>query len=1497
MWVSSITLGILVLLVIILRIFANGSGLAEIVTANLNGEIRGRVTARSIEWPLHSIYVLATGGWLPVTARGVTVRDAEGNIVISAEYAYAELDVHPAIFGNHDLHFRNMQVDCAIPSGKTVEVCPYAHIRETVFQGVSVVSLVSAFYPRTGPQFNAGVRASADQSFHLHDYQVEEASLDFTFPYLEIHVEGTSVKGGNLHSRNSDPLRSRLTYSLSPKATKATIQAGGKTLRVRDIHVATLAQEPEPDDREGPAPSIRWDITARSLAGGLINFQGGWLHYWDNPLKGNYQISLDIANSGDILEHLTNGIAQGRESTLRLQVAGSAMVPTISLQSQKLDVVIPFTNQPLALHVPEANASFELATKSGNLTEARARGTNNNGELAVRGAFELSPAKFDVIVDIARAINLYEQIPIAARGILQTNKTVQLRGNLRATGGMSSQYIDNMDLRLGKARVQGALRLENGTMARTRSLQLRIGKTTIYSQKGSPSWYDLSEKQWNLNLGFQSQDLPRWLRHFNVPPVAEAIDTGTLTVQGTPSAPIANAKFSLSGIPVVGTAQSEVVYENDQLKIRKLVSNTMGGQISATGNVRVPHPAAMEQIRASLRNIHLSQMPKLGPILGGVASGNATIRGPVGDPHRWRSNFSIEATGLTIADDEYSRARITGNIATGGSQKVHLYAKRKEGGIFDTTALLRSNRRLAGKIAIEKLPLETLTLLGGAKDSPLGGILSTALDVGGSLHAPTLAGTIHLGKAWFRSGFLGNPTIHIQPTRHGVRFQGTLLQGRISFAGTLDNRPPYDMQITVHFHQLEVDQFNLSFARQYGLRGWATGELTLRMPLQHGNLLQHVRGTLLIQDLVALLDKEDSSGRPTTLTLRNKTPFQIDYDGKQARLTTPTAEDRVVFAGPTGDFTVRASGNFNALALHLSGIIDVDLLAPYLSEYLDELTGRVTVEVHVTGPASQPTIQAIADFHQVTLKPTGQETRVSIPSGIVDIRNHQISFTNLRVLVADEVSSEQSELFVRGGVKLAEFIPQVWAVSLEGRLAGAMLLVAAPQAFSAASGSAALSVALIGTGTVPPIDGRLTFDTHDAPLRITPRGVRRELRMTSGSIKFTSLDEEDQELELENIEAWVDDEGYLTAIRGVVGLISWSPADVDVTFSARALPLRVPENLELNLGVDDFRVYGDSSGLVCEGVVEISDGRYFRDFDFTELLTPKRTTETTTPYYQSIPLIATMEIDNVEIEVPRFTVNNNIAVIDLSGRVTVSGTPAAPILDGSIEVENGTFDLPLFRTKFTRTEGTVSFSRLRRFPKETPSLDIRSEADYQDPSGQQHLITLELRGPLSELAWNLYSDTGLNKGQTTTLLTLGRTPEEVRSSLGDEAIGKDPTQPDSLNEENSYDQFVREITGQFISLLIDDKLRELTAFEVSCLEISSSSIRMCLEKEFSRNLRFSTEFEKTPLGLGADGKLELRILDGTSLGGELRWRRFEDETKQNLTDLRFQLVHRLPVIP
>jgi hypothetical protein len=277
-----VIIGLAVVLVLgaafgLLRAKFEGEDLGDNIASILNKRMRGRIEIGSVEWSTSSLKKVVTGGWVPVTIRNVRVWDdcalsaqatederatlgtgdpnedctpddqpdrdpaskrKPRKLLLRTELVTAEIDAHAIMFGNHDFVFRNVWVHGGEALlEQTREPYPlHAYDR-------TIVSIVTAFYPRNAAGFRAGIYADAPPPiFDLRDIHI--AGLNLTLhmqPYsMTAHdqigyaftgrLEGVDVDAGPDPANNAylymdptDPLVAKFYVRLSVAAKRARI--------------------------------------------------------------------------------------------------------------------------------------------------------------------------------------------------------------------------------------------------------------------------------------------------------------------------------------------------------------------------------------------------------------------------------------------------------------------------------------------------------------------------------------------------------------------------------------------------------------------------------------------------------------------------------------------------------------------------------------------------------------------------------------------------------------------------------------------------------------------------------------------------------------------------------------------------------------------------------------------------------------------------------------------------------------------------------------------------------------------------------------------------------------------------------------------------------------------------------------------------------------------------------------------------------------------------
>lgn len=869
--------------------------------------------------------------------------------------------------------------------------------------------------------------------------------------------------------------------------------------------------------------------------------------------------------------------------------------------------------------------------------------------------------------------------------------------------------------------------------------------------------------------------------------------------------------------------------------------------------------------------------------------------------------------------------------------------------------------RLGGTIALEDIPLTVLEPIIG-KDK-LGGMASATLHLSGSPEAPQATGAIELLRGFAMGAFLGDTQLAVEPAttengQPGVSVKGSALAGRLAIAATLGTALPYALDAKVTVHRLEVDPF-VDLAKVTGLddplTAWASGTIALKTELAPKSGKAAPDAWVELTELEATLQHRAADGRLTPLTLsarpqkdRPAVSLHVTPDLLEVACRDGRTPCNTVLATPVGDIEVAGHATTSEVTLRASGTLDVGRLAVLFDTVVDDLRGKAAFFAQVSGTIKQPKVEVSLDLEpkdardMIQLRPVGTDTVVRIPGGLVKYANGALGFNAVTVdVVEDENVNEHNQLVLHGALQLDGLKPSAWGLYVEGRIAGRLLTLVAPAKIAQASGAVTIgppscasddpneaapetcgALTLTGKGPLPLIDGTLSFGGRDG-LRIIPRaGLRRELTFDRGSIDIRTDVTPDEhrtytidigDVYGEGFGATMSiDQGEVSRIEGQIQLVDGAPS-AHVTLDASNIPMRIPGTLDLTLSAERIRFdyrdghlsVGCASGRPNEncGEIKLVNGLFTRSYELTDAVKPTPSTTATTPFWEDPANAWLRDADlDLQIDVQKFSVKNNIAdPIDLHGQsLRLTNNPADPRLSGTISVDRGTFRIPATRANFTRTTGTVTFSSTESIAN--PRIEVTSDADYRDLTGQDHVVTLTITGPLANLSWDLKTSTGYNKSQTLALLVLGRNPEQLRRSLGDQAIGQDPTRVDPTTNPSASaaDQLVKDLAGDWVSGLVGSSLTRLTRIDVLRFELGFGAIGIQAEKRFFENFSLVGEAEITTRGNTENFRgvvrTPWRLLLPTSsieLQGSYLRKDFLDPAELDITDGQARLVWKL----
>jgi hypothetical protein len=473
---------------------------------------------------------------------------------------------------------------------------------------------------------------------------------------------------------------------------------------------------------------------------------------------------------------------------------------------------------------------------------------------------------------------------------------------------------------------------------------------------------------------------------------------------------------------------------------------------------------------------------------------------------------------------------------------------------------------------------------------------------------------------------------------------------------------------------------------------------------------------------------------------------------------------------------------------------------------------------------------------------------------------------------------------------------------------------------------------LSGKGPRPTISGTLVFDPPplcpaqwkpDAqldqadcrkpgelprPITIIPRYLQHEIALAGGTIGLETETVNDQRIYklsvLSDIKMSIDGEGsVMVRADGSAELRDGNIAKLFLSVDADNLNYKPPGgkiNLTLSAtGVTISRPDAKSNLQISNrqsGGITITDGFYHQDFEIADTIQSLATaTPPVTPVWDASSLLGNAELD-LDVTVGKFALKSNISGIEMSGKnLKLSETPRDPRLSGSIKVVNGSFRFPGMRARFTRTTGTINFSPDQKASE--PELSVTSEADYRDLTGQDHVITLSIDGKVGALRWDLRTSTGYNKSQTVALLLLGRNPEQLRRSLGDQILGSNINNIDpTTNPTQGFaDQIVKDLAGDWVSDLLENSLTRLTGLDVLRIEVGFGSIGLHIEKKLAENVNAIVTYEQTIRGNTINARGELKTPYKISVQGGYLSKTFNDPAEQDIVDVSVKTVfHLLP---
>ncbi len=648
------------------------------------------------------------------------------------------------------------------------------------------------------------------------------------------------------------------------------------------------------------------------------------------------------------------------------------------------------------------------------------------------------------------------------------------------------------------------------------------------------------------------------------------------------------------------------------------------------------------------------------------------------------------------------------------------------------------------------------------------------------------------------------------------RFSGSLEEGR--------------WQVNLDFVGLQLERHLPTRYSRYPLS--ITGTIRFAFD-QAPRLSVRVAGLLVL--VPALFE-----GRPDA-AIRNAAPFDLRFGSDGVHL------DQVPMDLGGNPVTVNGTVSPTRLALSVRGTLDARRMNFLYPAHVTSVDGGGPLYLAITGSPLVPELAGSLRIPRAT---------VILADARVRLRLDQLEVTKLPSCLrvsANLAGQAGSPLRVAGFVEFTDAGPEFRDLSLAGEVPHEIMMYFLGRHFAELQGSAQLKAMVNGPPSAPRASGTLT--ARQVELRV--RGLSQSVILQHGIIHFRN-----EELRLERFVLGYEDGDFRVA--GKVRLLPTVFWDLEI--AGNAIPYSIPTVFTSEMNTS-LTLRGPAGATELAGKVDLISGRYIQQYDvIKQILTVHRFHEAERPIWQAIPGLADTRLAISLLNTGELEVENNVANLQLDGLMSVTGTLAEPRLQGQLTVNLGTFKIPFFRGQYEVDEGTINFDLTRE-----PFLNIRGTTMVEDLNGDEVLVKLHLSGPLDRVDFTLTSVPDMEQGQIVMLLAAGRTTEDIRAAW--RGSPKDGTGLGSggFNLLDYYDEPIKQVTGDFLSMLVANPIKMVTRLDLFRLELGSDSLQVRMSKTFLRHVTMKGEVEVGFLGRNRqEGGLQIKFFDQLWLEGILR---------------------------
>jgi translocation and assembly module TamB len=410
---------------------------------------------------------------------------------------------------------------------------------------------------------------------------------------------------------------------------------------------------------------------------------------------------------------------------------------------------------------------------------------------------------------------------------------------------------------------------------------------------------------------------------------------------------------------------------------------------------------------------------------------------------------------------------------------------------------------------------------------------------------------------------------------------------------------------------------------------------------------------------------------------------------------------------------------------------DLDFIQMALSPFfqsagLTGIDGRLSGKLSGSGNLNAlKTLKADAVFSELLLNAKGKN--------IIEGRNLQLGIQNEAIVIPQNhlILFEEGSLDIGGEARPGQ------TVSL--RLNADIPINAARHyndSLSDLRGNLIISAMMKGPWYNPDTEAFVDIRNGGLTLNIGAQDIHD----VNGRIHFTP-----KALTIERFEGQLDS-GRIS-LKGEAGINAYRIKDMNFQMTASQLPIKIEDTLDAKLNAD-LTLHGTAKAPAIQGEIVVLEGLYYKNVNLNPLKSLFRR-ERSFQVQQEVVFPAFIQNALLDIRIPPrniFVVDNNLAQLNLSPDMHISGTLQRPIIQGRTRVDSG--NLQYQSTTFTVKKGFVDFTN----PYTLESvIDIQSQATVQNWN-----VFLDISGPLDKLNLKLSSTPFLDDNDLLSLLITGR---------------------------------------------------------------------------------------------------------------------------------------------